>query len=146
MGNSSDRRISVRQRILHPSAISAIDLAACSSSDPGRSGYLSPYNEMKSMYFDESLYENKMHYHINNLLNELNEMEEDPDREVLYIDAPDEETYNKMLDKLYLYSDGKMQFSGETGDDVDVVVEKDVRENYRQFNEDNFLVNKEENK
>jgi hypothetical protein len=73
-------------------------------------------------------------------------MEEDPDREVLYIDAPDEETYNKMLDKLYLYSDGKMQFSGETGDNVDVVVEKDVRENYRQFNEDNFLVNKEENK
>ena len=34
LGNKSDRRISVRQRILHPSAISIIDLAICSASDP----------------------------------------------------------------------------------------------------------------
>ena len=34
LGNKSDRRISVRQRILHPSAISIIDLASCSASDP----------------------------------------------------------------------------------------------------------------
>lgn len=34
IGNKSDRRIPIRQRILHPSMLGCIDIAASSSSDP----------------------------------------------------------------------------------------------------------------
>ena len=47
---------------LHPSMLGRIDLVDNSSSDPGQSTALSPWCDMKSMYFDDSLYENEMHF------------------------------------------------------------------------------------
>ena len=38
-----------------------LDLADTSNSDPGQTTSLSPYCNLKSMYFDDSLYENEMH-------------------------------------------------------------------------------------
>lgn len=35
LGIANDRRVPIRQRILHPSMLSVVDLAANSSSDPG---------------------------------------------------------------------------------------------------------------
>jgi len=143
IGNADNRRIPIRQRTLHPSMVGWIDIADSSSSDPGRSGSLSPYNEMKSMYFDESLYENEMHYKIAKILDEC---PLDDDYEEFRIICDSEEEYNKVLDSLYHYGNDKIKIFGVTNNQMEIIIEKDPRENYRQFNEDAFLLSKEENK
>ena len=124
--------------------IGYIDISETSASDPGQSMSLTPYNNMKSFYFDDSLYENKMHYRINEYLkdsnNTLNEYEEE-----LVIKCDNEEEYNKVLDILCHEKDGKFRMYGTTNDPLEIIVEKDPRENYRKFDEENFLM-QEENK
>ena len=95
------------------------------------------------MYFDNSLYENKMHFHISQI---LDGMEKDDDVEEVVIKCDNENDYNETLDALYRYGKNKFKFSGITGDPMKIIVEKDVREKYRVFNEEAFLMKKEDNK
>lgn len=141
LGNTDNRRIPIRQRSLHPSMIGYLDIADTSSSDPGQSGSLSPWCDMKSMYFDESLYENKMHYKIAKYL------EENPigDDEEICIKCDNNEQYNSVLDALFKYGEGKLKMSGVSNNPMEIIVEKDPRDNYRKFDEESFLYNKDEN-
>ena len=41
---------------------------------------------------------------------------------------------------MYNFSTGKLQFTGVMDTPTEIVVEKDVREKYRKFNEDQFLM------
>ena len=135
IGNKSERRIPIRQRLLHPSMIGTIDLSESSNSDPGRSGSLSPFNNMKSLYFDDSLYENEMHYKISKLLDEMSDDEHDE----LFIKCDNEEEYNSTLDSLYKAKKDSVRFYGVTNDPYVIIVEKDPRDKYRKFNEEKFL-------
>lgn len=142
IGAKSDRRIPIRQRTLHPSMLSFLDIAETSSSHPGMSGSLSPYNDMKSLYFDNSLYENEMHFKISKILDELNDL--DDEYEELRIACDSEEEYNSVLDGLYRYGDGKVKMFGVSNNPMDIIIEKDPREGYRKFDEENLV--KDENK
>jgi hypothetical protein len=135
IGNKSERRIPIRQRLLHPSMIGTIDLSESSNSDPGRSGSLSPFNSMKSLYFDDSLYENEMHYKISKILDEMPDDEHDE----LCIKCNNEEEYNSTLDSLYKAKKDSVRFYGVSNDPYVIIVEKDPRDKYRKFNEDEFL-------
>lgn len=135
IGNKSERRIPIRQRLLHPSMIGTIDLSESSNSDPGRSGSLSPFNNMKSLYFDDSLYENEMHYKISKLLDEMPDDEHDE----LFIKCDNEEEYNSTLDSLYKAKKDSVRFYGVSNDPYVIIVEKDPRDKYRKFNEEEFL-------
>lgn len=141
MGVSNDRRIPLRQRVLHPSMLSVVDLAFSSSSDPGQGGYLSPFNSMKSLYFDNSLYENKMHYKISKYLDEL---KQDPDSEELVIKCDNEEQYNSILDSLFKAADGKLKICGTSNNPLEIIVEKDPHDSYRKFDE-KFVLEEEDN-
>lgn len=135
IGNKSERRIPIRQRLLHPSMIGTIDLSESSNSDPGRSGSLSPFNSMKSLYFDDSLYENEMHYKISKILDEIPDNEHDE----LCIKCNNEEEYNSTLDNLYKAKKDSVRFYGVSNDPYVIIVEKDPRDKYRKFNEEEFL-------
>lgn len=135
IGNKSERRIPIRQRLLHPSMIGTIDLSESSNSDPGRSGSLSPFNSMKSLYFDDSLYENEMHYKISKILDEMPDDEHDE----LFIKCDNEEEYNSTLDSLYKAKKDSVRFYGVTNDPYVIIIEKDPRDKYRKFNEEKFL-------
>ncbi len=135
IGNKSERRIPIRQRLLHPSMVGTIDLSESSNSDPGRSGSLSPFNNMKSLYFDDSLYENEMHYKISKILDEM----PDDDHDELYIKCDNEEEYNSTLDSLYKAKKDSVRFYGVSNDPFVIIVEKDPRDKYRKFNEEEFL-------
>ena len=143
LGNADARRIPVRQRTLHPSYLGYLDCSETSSSDPGRSGSISPYNDMKSMYFDDSLYESELHYKIAKILDSF---ELDDEYEELRIQCDDQEQYNSVLDALYQAGDGKFKMYGVTNMPFDIIVEKDIREGYRQFDESNLLSDRPENK
>lgn len=132
LGNNDSRRIPIRQRALHPSMLGYIDIADTSSSDPGRSGSLSPYCDMTSMYFDNSLYENQMHYKISKYLDEY---PLDDDHEELRIVCDSEEEYNSVLDALFKAKEGKFKISGVSNNPMEIVVEKDPRVDYRKFDE-----------
>ena len=94
------------------------------------------------MYFDDSLYENEMHYKISKLLDEMPDEEHDE----LYIKCDSEEEFNNTLDKLYNIKKDSVRFYGVTNDPYVIIVEKDPREKYRKFNEEEFLVKEEEKK
>ena len=138
LGNQDARRIPIRQRTLHPSMLGFLDVADTSSSDPGRSGSLSPYNGMKSLYFDDSLYENEMHFKMAKLLDKY--CEDDEDQEEIRIDCDNEEQYNAVLDSLYHAARDKINVYGVTNNPMEIIIEKDPREGYRKFNEEQFLV------
>lgn len=144
LGANDSRRIPIRQRALHPTMLGYIDIADTSSSDPGQSGSLSPYCDMKSLYFDDSLYENEMHFKIAKY---LDEHPLDDDHEELCIRCDTEEQYNSILDALFKAGEGKLKISGTSNNPMEIVVEKDPRDGYRQFDE-NFLMttNEEESK
>lgn len=144
LGANDSRRIPIRQRALHPTMLGYIDIADTSSSDPGQSGSLSPYCDMKSLYFDDSLYENEMHFKIAKY---LDEHPLDDDHEELCIRCDTEEQYNSILDALFKAGEGKLKIFGTSNNPMEIVVEKDPRDGYRQFDE-NFLMttNEEESK
>lgn len=54
LGSKNTNNIGIRYRGIHPSFLGNIDILVCGNSDPGTSGMLSPYNKMKSFYFDDS--------------------------------------------------------------------------------------------
>lgn len=150
LGNQDQRRIPIRQRTLHPSMTGYIDIADTSASDPGQSGSLSPYCNMKSLYFDDSLYENEMHYKISQYIDEspMNTIEyllgEDiSDWEEVRIVAKDVDEYNSILDKLFHEGEGKLKMFGTSNNPMEIIIEKDPRLNYRKFDE-NFLMSNEE--
>jgi len=117
-----------------------VDLAETSSSDPGQGGSLSPYCDIKSLYFDDSLYENEMHYKISKYLDEY---PLDDDHEEVKIKCDNEKQYNEILDALFKAGEGKIKISGTSNNPMEIIVEKDPRTGYRKFDE-NFLM--EENK
>lgn len=142
LGANDSRRIPIRQRALHPTMLGYIDIADTSSSDPGQSGSLSPYCDMDSLYFDNSLYENAMHYKIAQYLDQC---PLDDDSEELRIVCDNEEQYNAVLDALFKAGEGKFQIYGTSNNPMEIVVERDPREGYRKFDE-SFLSSEEEPK
>lgn len=140
LGGQDARRIPIRQRTLHPSMLGWIDIADTSSSDPGRSGSLSPYCKMNSMYFDDSLYENAMHYRIAKYLDEY---PLDDDEEELVIKCDSEEQYNSILDNLFRAGENKIKIFGVSNNPMEIIVERDPRDSYRKFDEQEFLMSHE---
>lgn len=136
LGANDSRRIPVRQRQLHPSMLGYLDVADTSSSDPGRSGSLSPYCDMDSMYFDNSNYENEMHFKISQYLDQY-PLEDD--EEELKIQCDTEDQYNATLDALFHYTDGKIRIFGVSSNPMEIIVEKDPRESYRKFDEADLM-------
>ena len=53
-GAKNKNSVGITYRGLHPSFIGYIDMTVCGNSDPGTSGTLSPYSDMKGFYFDDS--------------------------------------------------------------------------------------------
>ena len=140
LGNRDDRRIPIRQRSLHPSMMGRLDLAECSSSDPGMGGSLSPYTRMDSLYFDNSNYENELHFR---LADYIKQMELDDDAESLYINCKTEEDYNKALDTISKATEERIKVYGTSRNPLEIIVEKDPRDNYRVFDE-KFLMKEED--
>lgn len=93
---------------------------------------------MKSLYFDDSLYENEMHYHIAKLLDE-NPL--DDDWEELRIVCDSNQEYNDVLNSLYHATEGKIKMYGVSYNPMEIIVEKDIRENYRKFDESGLVDN-----
>ena len=133
LGGNDSRRIPIRQRSLHPSMLGKIDLADSSSSDPGQSMALSPWCDMKSLYFDNSLYENEMHYKLSKYLDKY---PLDDEEEEIIITCDNEKDFNETLDALFRYGDGKLKMYGVSNNPMEIIVEKDPRDSYRKFDED----------
>lgn len=91
---------------------------------------------MKSLYFDDSLYVNKTHYTLAQLMEEMDTL--DPDCEEVRIKCDNDEQYNAVLDSLYRYGSDKITMYGVTNMPFEIIVEKDIRDKYRKFDESNL--------
>ena len=94
------------------------------------------------MYFDESLYENEMHYKIAKYLDEY---PLDDESEELRIVCDNEREYNDVLNALFKASNNKIKIFGVSNNPMEIIVEKDPREGYRVFDE-KFLMDSKEDK
>jgi hypothetical protein len=88
------------------------------------------------MYFDDSLYENEMHFKISKYLDECFL---DKDCEEIVIKCDNTEEYNKILDSLFKASSDKFVMYGTSINPMEIIVEKDPREDYRKFDENDLL-------
>lgn len=52
LGGKNENNIVTKYRGCHPSFIGTLDLLTCGNSDPGTSGVLSPFCDLKGLYFD----------------------------------------------------------------------------------------------
>lgn len=143
LGIHDTRRVSIRIRVRHPSALAVTDTTDVGQSDPGRSGSISPYVKMDSMMFDNSLYENEKHYTLAQMARNLDTWF-DGEIDELIIDCDDEELYNNSLDILFHMNENKVSMWGVTGDPLQIIVEKDPRENHRKFDE-GYVIEEEKN-
>lgn len=87
---------------------------------------------MDSLYFDNSLYENEMHF---KLAKYFDENPLDPDGEQVIIDCKSEKEFNDILDALYHYKSGKLVAYGTSKNPMEIIVEEDPRKKYRKFDE-----------
>lgn len=90
------------------------------------------------MYFDESLYENELHYRLAQYLDEL---EKDPEEEELRIVCDNVEQYNEMLDRLYRYKRDSIRIFSVPNNPMEIIIEKDPRLKYRKFDESSLMDN-----
>ena len=92
------------------------------------------------MYFDDSLYENRLHFKLDQYLKDY---PMDDDNEEIIIKANNEEEYNAVLDALCNDAENNFQIFGVSKDPMELIVMKDPREGYRKFNE-KYLSDNEE--
>lgn len=96
---------------------------------------------MKSFYFDDSLAENELHYKLKKYLDD-NPLGDD--YEELIIKCDNEQQYNSVLDALYHYTGDKIRIFATSHDDTEIIVEKDPRIDYRQFDEKNLMTERKD--
>lgn len=92
---------------------------------------------MDSLYFDNSLYENTMHFKLAQCLKDIPLSE---DQEELAIHCKTEEEYNRALDALSEFKAGKIKAFGTSRNPFEIIVEEDPRIKHRHFDE-NCLLN-----
>lgn len=108
LGNTNSNNISVKYRNIDPSMIGYVDLLVCSNSDPGMSGVLTPFNDMKSMHFDESMEPSSFYY---NLIQDLKEIHEKDDSAyiICHYDSPSD--FYKGLEALRNFTEENISIS-----------------------------------
>lgn len=82
-----------------------------------------------------------MHYKISKLLDD-NPL--DDDSEELRIVCDTEEEFNGVLNDLCHASNNRFKMYGVSYNPMEIIIEKDPREKYRKFDEESFLVDKNE--
>lgn len=96
-GGRANSDIPLDKRWLHPSAVGLIDLTVCSSSDPGRSGVISPFSNLSSLYFSEELEPDDVMYNLNNKIDDILEKE---DEIVIKLNCKDKMEFYDVLSKI----------------------------------------------
>jgi len=129
----------MKQRGIHPSYLGYIDILVCSNSDPGLSGLISPFNDMKGQYFDDSNEPDNFAYLLSKDLEEICQKEG-----VMYIkiDTDDEHKYYDILQTMDKYSSDNIKVSGTSREGFYEVVVED--ENNKISAEDEDSENEDE--
>jgi len=91
------------------------------NSDPGTSGLLSPFSNIKSMYFNDDREPNDNYYE---LYKQVSELLDNEDEHVIRIHADNKEDYYQVLDKITdFYKDGINIYGIPLNNDI--VIEND---------------------
>jgi len=78
-------------------------------------------------------------------MNELiDEFPAEYEGEEFHIRCRNEIEYNNVLDKLFHYGEDKIRMYGVSNNPFEIIIDDDPRKNYRQFDEEKFLMKEDE--
>jgi len=96
-GGKANSDVSLDKRWIHPSSVGLTDLTVCSSSDPGRSGVISPFCKLDSLYFSEEYEPDDVMYNLNNKISEIMKNE---DNTVVRLNCENKEQFYRVLSEI----------------------------------------------
>lgn len=120
LGNKNEVNITDKQRGIDPSYIGYLDLLVCGASDPGTSGVLTPFNDMKSLYFNDDPEPNDCMF---NLHQAVQKMLERDGVTSIDIHASDKETYYKLLNSIQEFNKNEFRVYASVAEDT-VMIDK----------------------
>ena len=109
LGNSNSNNIGIKYRDIHPSHLGYLDLLVCGNSDPGTSGLLSPFSDIKGLYFDNSIETDGFYY---NLTQDLKKKAKKNHKIFINLEYGDKEEYYNALSSLTKYANDNISISG----------------------------------
>ena len=122
-GAKNKNSIGVNYRGLHPSYIGYIDMTVCGNSDPGTSGTLSPYSDMKSLYFDDSDEPDNYRFEFMKFMKSI--LKEEGVTGII-LDFDSKQDWYNMMNYAREFADNGIKVSGTSREhNYDVVLEKD---------------------
>lgn len=122
-GSKNKNSVGVTYRGLHPSYIGYIDMTVCGNSDPGTSGTLSPYSDMKGFYFDDSDEPDNYKF---NFIHRTRELLDEEGINSIIIHFDTKEDYYKSLKELREFTENNIKISATSRvKEYEVVLEKE---------------------
>lgn len=93
-GGKNNNEVALDKRWIHPSSVGLIDLTVCSHSDPGRSGIISPFCKLDSLYFSEEPEPDDVMYNLSNRITQIMNNEENV---VIQLNCQSKDEFYKVL-------------------------------------------------
>ena len=121
LGNHNSNNISAVQRGIHPSFLGYIDIMVSGNSDPGLSGSLTPFSNLKGLYFNDSKEPNDFIY---DLKQNLVKVLEEEGVECIDIQCSDKEDYYRILDSFAKFNKENIKIYATSRQAYDIVMEK----------------------
>lgn len=124
--------------VANPCKYMNIDLLVCGNSDPGTSGVLSPFGQIKGLYFNNSSEPDDFEF---NFKQDLSRILDEEGVEKIEIKADNKEDYYKILDELAEFNKNCITVSGTSKEKYTLIVEE-----YKDLDADPLASEKESKK
>lgn len=122
LGRKNSNNISTKYRGVHPSMMGRFDLLVCGNSDPGTSGILSPFTDMKSLYFDSS---DEPDQFIFDFMADINKKLESNGVECVQVQFTDKEDYYRIMNHAREFGENNFKVFGVTKDSPEIIFAKE---------------------
>jgi hypothetical protein len=124
LGGKNSNNINMKHRGIHPSYLGYIDILVASNSDPGLSGLISPFNNMKGQYFDDNNEPDDFGYL---LYKDLEAICEHKGVSYIKLNVDNKDDYYNLLQTMENYTDENMIVSGTSREGFyEIIMEESI--------------------
>lgn len=139
LGGKNSNNINMKHRGIHPSYLGYIDILVASNSDPGLSGLISPFNNMKGQYFDDNNEPDDFGYL---LYKDLEAICEHKGVSYIKLNVDNKDDYYNLLQTMENYTDENMIVSGTSREGFyEIIMEESIDTDKEEDEEESDIEN-----